>query len=119
MSESAVQPTWSLARWRWRSNAVKTTACFSIDSALTGCRTDWRSYDAPIVSLSLGLSAKFLFGGLSRSERVRRIRLESGDVAVWGGPARLAYHGVDPLAEGNHPLTGRCRLNLTFRKALS
>jgi DNA oxidative demethylase len=78
-----------------------------------------KSYDAPIVSLSLGLPAKFLFGGLSRSERVRRIRLESGDVAVWGGPARLAYHGVDPLAEGNHPLTGRCRLNLTFRKALS
>jgi alkylated DNA repair protein (DNA oxidative demethylase) len=45
--------------------------------------------------------------------------LESGDVVVWGGPSRLAYHGIDPLADGNHPLTGRCRLNLTFRKALA
>jgi DNA oxidative demethylase len=77
-----------------------------------------RDYDAPIVSLSLGLPAKFLFGGLKRSDRVRRFRLESGDVVVWGGPARLFYHGVDPLADGNHPLTGRYRLNLTFRKAL-
>jgi DNA oxidative demethylase len=77
-----------------------------------------RSFDAPIVSVSLGLPAIFLFGGLRRSDRPRRIRLESGDVAVWGGPARLAFHGVEPLADGNHPLTGRCRINLTFRKAL-
>jgi alkylated DNA repair protein (DNA oxidative demethylase) len=78
-----------------------------------------KRYDAPIVSLSLGLPARFLFGGLSRNDRPCRIPLESGDVAVWGGPSRLAYHGVDPLADGNHPLTGRCRLNLTFRKALA
>lgn len=78
-----------------------------------------KSYDAPIVSLSLGLPAKFLFGGLARNDRPRRLRLESGDVIVWGGQARLAYHGVDTLADGNHPMTGRCRINLTFRNALS
>jgi DNA oxidative demethylase len=77
-----------------------------------------QSYDSPIVSVSLGLPAKFLFGGLKRNERPRRLWLESGDVVVWGGRSRLAFHGVDPLAEGDHPLTGRCRLNLTFRKAL-
>lgn len=77
-----------------------------------------RAYEFPIVSVSLGLPAKFLFGGLERSERPQRVRLESGDVVVWGGSARLAYHGVDTLAEGEHPLTGRCRLNLTFRRAL-
>jgi alkylated DNA repair protein (DNA oxidative demethylase) len=60
----------------------------------------------------------FLFGGLKRSDRPRRIALESGDVVVWGGPARLAFHGVAPLAEGEHPLTGPCRLNLTLRRAL-
>jgi alkylated DNA repair protein (DNA oxidative demethylase) len=79
---------------------------------------DERTLDAPIVSVSLGLPAVFLFGGLRRNDRPRRFRLESGDVAVWGGPARLAFHGVGPLAEGDHPLTGRSRVNLTFRKAL-
>jgi DNA oxidative demethylase len=71
---------------------------------------------APIVSVSLGLPAVFLWGGLRRADRPRRIRLESGDVVVWGGPTRFVYHGVAPLAEGEHPLTGACRLNLTFRK---
>jgi DNA oxidative demethylase len=71
---------------------------------------------APIVSVSLGLPAAFLWGGLRRADRPRRIRLESGDVVVWGGPARFVYHGVTPLAEGDHPLTGRRRINLTFRK---
>jgi len=79
---------------------------------------DERDFGAPIVSVSLGLPATFLFGGRSRSDRPRRIRLESGDVVVWGGPARLTYHGIAPLADGDHPLTGRCRINLTFRKAL-
>lgn len=79
---------------------------------------DERDFMAPIVSVSLGLPAVFLFGGLKRSERPRRIRLESGDIAVWGGPARLFYHGIATLADGDHPLTGRCRINLTFRKAL-
>lgn len=77
-----------------------------------------RDFGAPIVSVSLGLPAIFLFGGLTRSARVRRVRLENGDVVVWGGPSRLAHHGIAPLADGEHPLTGRCRYNLTFRRAL-
>ncbi len=76
-----------------------------------------RDFAAPIVSVSLGLPAVFLFGGLHRSDRPRRIGLENGDVVVWGGPARLAFHGVEELADGDHRLTGRCRFNLTFRKA--
>jgi DNA oxidative demethylase len=71
---------------------------------------------APIVSVSLGLPAVFLWGGKRRSDVVRRLRLESGDIAVWGGPARFVYHGVAPLKEGQHPLTGGARINLTFRK---
>ena len=73
--------------------------------------------DAPIVSVSLGLPARFLFGGLHRNDAPRRIRLEHGDVVVWGGPTRLAYHGVEPLRDDWHSATGRCRINLTFRKA--
>jgi len=71
---------------------------------------------APIVSVSLGLSAVFLWGGKRRSDSVRRLRIENGDIAVWGGPARFVYHGVAPLTEGYHPLTGNVRINLTFRK---
>jgi alkylated DNA repair protein (DNA oxidative demethylase) len=77
-----------------------------------------RDLNAPIVSVSLGLPAIFLFGGKSRSDRPCRIELESGDVVVWGGPNRLAYHGVAPLAEGEDALTGRFRINLTLRRAL-
>lgn len=73
--------------------------------------------DQPIVSVSLGLPATFLFGGMARTDKPQRMRLESGDVVVWGGPARLAFHGVDTLRDGEHPLTGRCRYNLTFRRA--
>jgi alkylated DNA repair protein (DNA oxidative demethylase) len=72
--------------------------------------------DAPIVSVSLGLPAIFLFGGVSRKDRPRRVLVENGDVAIWGGPARLSYHGVAPLAAGDHPLTGPFRFNVTFRK---
>jgi alkylated DNA repair protein (DNA oxidative demethylase) len=61
---------------------------------------DEKRYEFPIVSVSLGLPAKFLFGGLMRTERPRRFRLENGDVVVWGGPSRLAFHGVDTLADG-------------------
>lgn len=71
---------------------------------------------APIVSVSLGLPAIFLFGGMARSDKPRRFRLVHGDVVVWGGPSRLAYHGVAPLADGEHELLGRQRINLTFRK---
>ena len=70
---------------------------------------------APIVSVSLGLPAVFLFGTPSRKDRPQRHRLVHGDVVVWGGPSRLAYHGVNPLADGTHALLGRRRLNLTFR----
>jgi len=76
-----------------------------------------RDFTAPIVSVSLGLPAVFLFGGPRRQDRPRRVRLENGDVVVWGGPTRLTFHGVAPLADGEHPLTGRHRINLTFRKA--
>jgi len=75
-------------------------------------------FAAPIVSVSLGLPAKFLFGGLRRNDRVTRVELRHGDVVVWGRSLRLAYHGVDTLKDGDHPATGRCRFNLTFRKAL-
>jgi alkylated DNA repair protein (DNA oxidative demethylase) len=72
---------------------------------------------APIVSVSLGLPASFMFGGLNRSDKVRRFRLAHGDVAVWGGPARLLFHGIAPLEDGEHAVMGRQRINLTFRKA--
>jgi alkylated DNA repair protein (DNA oxidative demethylase) len=78
---------------------------------------DELDFQQPIVSVSLGLPAVFLFGGLKRAERPRRIRLTHGDIVVWGGPDRLRYHGVMPLDDGHHPLVGRCRINLTFRKA--
>jgi alkylated DNA repair protein (DNA oxidative demethylase) len=78
-----------------------------------------RDFTAPIVSVSLGLPAIFLWGGLERRDRPRRLPLESGDVVVWGGPARLVHHGVAELSDGEHPLTGRCRINLTLRRALS
>lgn len=71
---------------------------------------------APIVSVSLGLPATFLFGGLTRNAAQKRYRLTHGDVVVWGGPSRLAYHGVAPLPNGEHPVMGAQRINLTFRK---
>ena len=77
---------------------------------------DELDYSAPIVSVSLGLPATFLFGGMARSDKPRRYRLVHGDVVVWGGPSRLAYHGVAPLADGEHALLGRQRINLTFRR---
>ena len=76
---------------------------------------DERDFGAPVVSVSLGLPATFLFGGHRRRDRPRRLTLECGDVVVWGGPARMAYHGVAPLADGGAP---HHRINLTFRKAL-
>jgi alkylated DNA repair protein (DNA oxidative demethylase) len=78
---------------------------------------DEQDFAAPIVSVSLGNPAIFLFGGLKRADKPRRFRLAHGDIAVWGGPSRLFFHGVAPLADGEHALTGRQRINLTFRKA--
>jgi len=77
---------------------------------------DERDFSQPIVSVSLGLSAIFLFGGLERHIRPLRYRLEHGDVVVWGGTSRLAFHGIEPIVAGQHPLTGDVRFNLTFRK---
>jgi alkylated DNA repair protein (DNA oxidative demethylase) len=79
---------------------------------------DEADFDAPIVSVSLGLPATFRFGGDRRSDTPRRVPLNHGDVVVWGGPARLRYHGVSPLKEGQHPQWGAQRINLTFRRAL-
>jgi len=76
-----------------------------------------QDYDAPIVSISLGVPATFLWGGMTRAERPRRLRLTHGDVVAWGGPARLRFHGIDPLSAAEHPATGSFRYNLTFRKA--
>lgn len=101
---------------------------FSPDACLVNCYLpgarmslhqdrDERDFDNPIVSVSLGLPAVFLFGGLKRSDKPQRYRLTHGDVLVWGGPARLAFHGVAPLADGEHALLGRRRINLTFRNA--
>jgi alkylated DNA repair protein (DNA oxidative demethylase) len=77
---------------------------------------DEKDLQAPIVSVSLGLPAIFLFGGTERKQRPQRYRLAHGDVVVWGGPARLAFHGVAQLEEGDHALLGGRRINLTFRK---
>ena len=78
---------------------------------------DELDFNAPIVSVSLGVPATFLFGGLQRADKTQRIAVVHGDVVVWGGPSRLRYHGVLPLKLGHHPLLGGQRVNLTFRKA--
>jgi len=79
---------------------------------------DERDYSHPIVSVSLGLPTTFQFGGLKRTDPVRKFALRHGDVAIWGGPSRLCYHGVAELKEGEHEKLGRIRINLTFRGAL-
>lgn len=76
-----------------------------------------RDFDQPIVSVSLGIPAVFLFGGLSRADKPGRVPIMHGDVVVWGGPTRFRYHGIMPLKDDCHPLLGRQRINLTFRKA--
>jgi alkylated DNA repair protein (DNA oxidative demethylase) len=78
---------------------------------------DERDFTQPIVSVSLGLPAVFLFGGEERTEKTRRVAIVHGDVVIWGGPARLRYHGVMPLKAGTHPSVGGNRFNLTLRKA--
>lgn len=78
---------------------------------------DEKDFKNPIVSVSLGLAATFQFGGLKRTDAVRKYVLQHGDVVVWGGPSRLFYHGILTLKDGDHPKTGHVRLNLTFRKA--
>jgi alkylated DNA repair protein (DNA oxidative demethylase) len=124
---------WPAMPARFRDLAARAAAeagfgGFAPDSCLTnryvaGARMslhqdkDEADFAAPIVSVSLGLPATFLWGGTKRSDKPRRFRLGSGDVVVWGGPARLTFHGVDTLADGDDAVTGKCRYNLTFRKA--
>lgn len=76
-----------------------------------------RDFGQPIVSVSLGIPAVFLFGGMQRADPQIRVPLTHGDVVVWGGPARLRYHGVRPLKPDRHDALGDCRINLTFRRA--
>jgi alkylated DNA repair protein (DNA oxidative demethylase) len=76
-----------------------------------------KDFEKPIVSVSVGIPAVFLFGGMKRSDKPSRVALTHGDVMVWGGPDRLRYHGVIPLKQGDHSLVGPHRINLTFRKA--
>jgi alkylated DNA repair protein (DNA oxidative demethylase) len=78
---------------------------------------DEGSYAAPIVSVSLGLPATFLFGGFERSDKSLRVPLLNGDIVVWGGVDRLRYHGVLPIKDGHHPRLGEQRINFTFRTA--
>ena len=78
---------------------------------------DERDFDQPIVSVSLGVPAMFLFGGVKRKDRVTRVPLEHGDVVVFGGSSRLRYHGVAPLKTTQHPFAGQARINLTLRRA--
>jgi alkylated DNA repair protein (DNA oxidative demethylase) len=77
---------------------------------------DERDFSQPIVSVSLGIPATFQFGGARRADASVKVPLQHGDVVVWGGPARLYFHGVQTLKHASHPLTGERRLNLTFRK---
>ena len=78
---------------------------------------DEQDFGQPIVSVSLGLPARFLWGGLQRADRPQRVPLWHGDVMVWGGVDRLRFHGVAPVPQGVHALTGECRVNFTFRRA--
>jgi alkylated DNA repair protein (DNA oxidative demethylase) len=77
---------------------------------------DEKDLRAPIVSVSLGLPAVFLWGGDERGDPARKVALNHGDVVVWGGPSRLRFHGVQALKDGEHPFAGPSRINLTFRK---
>jgi len=78
---------------------------------------DEADFSQPIVSFSFGLPAVFLLGGWQRSDPTLKLYLEHGDVLVWGGPARMRFHGVQPIKPGHHPQVGDFRLNLTFRRA--
>jgi len=78
-----------------------------------------QDFNQPIVSVSLGLPARFFIVGEHRKGKSIPVDLVSGDVIVWGGEARLYYHGVRPLKKGLHPDFGATRFNLTFRRALS
>ncbi|MCX8144916.1 MAG: DNA oxidative demethylase AlkB [Azovibrio sp.] len=119
------------ASWRAAASAAAQAAGFAdflpdaclINRYAPGARMglhqdkDEANLDAPIVSFSFGLAARFLLGGLTRRDKVERIWLTHGDVLVWGGPARLRLHGIQAVTPGQHPLTGAYRINLTLRQA--
>jgi alkylated DNA repair protein (DNA oxidative demethylase) len=125
---------WPAMPARWSELAARAAGCagferFTPDACLVnryepGARLtlhqdrNERDLSAPVVSVSLGLPAVFLFGDLHRDDPVQRVPLFHADVVVWGGAQRLAFHGIQPVAEGCHPELGRCRINLTFRRAL-
>ena len=123
---------WPAMPTQWRELAMRAALQagyrhFRPDACLINCYTagaklslhqdrDEKNLAAPIVSVSLGLPAVFLFGTERRADRPQRWRLAHGDVVVWGGASRLAYHGIATLADGEHAMTGRQRINLTFRQ---
>ena len=120
-------PLWLLLQAQAAANAAghfgfEPDACL-INRYLPGAKltlhsdNDEADLTGPIVSVSLGLPATFLWGGLHRRDAVQRVALQHGDVLVWGGPARMTYHGVNPLKDGHHDLLDSERWNLTFRMA--
>ena len=113
------------------SNAAKKAGFenFFPDSCLINCYKpgvgltahvdkDEIDFSQPIVSVSLGVSAVFQIFGENRNGKVMNIPLHSGDLLIFGGPARKFYHGVRKIKVQSHPLTGNLRFNLTFRRAL-
>ena len=78
---------------------------------------DEADHTQPIVSFSIGLPARFVLGGLKRNDPLQEIELRHGDVFVFGGAARMRFHGILPIKAGYHAATGACRYNLTFRVA--
>lgn len=118
----------AFARLAERAAAAAGFAGFAPDACLinhyaTGTRLtlhqdrNERDFGHPIVSVSLGVPALFLWGGARRADPVQRVPLFHGDVAVWGGVDRLRFHGVAPIRAATHPLTGQARLNFTLRRA--
>ncbi|THJ30850.1 DNA oxidative demethylase AlkB [Lampropedia aestuarii] len=71
----------------------------------------------PVVSISLGMSALFLWGGMQRSDKPAHVLLHHGDMVVWGGVDRLRFHGIKHLTGAPHPQLGAMRYNLTLRRA--
>lgn len=78
---------------------------------------DEKDFSAPIVSISLGVPAIFLFGGAKRQDKPDAHLLKNGDIVVWGGEDRLRFHGIQPIKLAHHPMTGQKRFNLTIRQA--